>query len=287
MIGVEASGLGSTTPERRPWRACWRRAPQPGLCSLRLPRGGPATARPGESASTLNDSSGDRRGSPFLLVVRPALREGARFPSKRRWFPSFPLPLFFSLPDLASRGLHWAATARIPPSTVMIRTCAQMTPVTPKKAVSTRRSHDPVMTGKSVQWAIPASGVGVWGKPCPVVARARRTAMITFLYDRCVRYRHQNLQPPVTVTCVPSEDVCAPNVCNPASSKCEPGELDCDDHNACTTELCDSSIGCEYLDISCEDNHLCTDDFCDSQKGCQHARVECDDNGDVLKVDNT
>ncbi len=100
---------GSATSEQRHQRACGRRAPQPGLCFPLLATGGPATARPGESVSTLSDSSRARRGSPFLLVViGPALREGARFPSKRRWFPSFPLPLFFSLPDLASQGLHEA-----------------------------------------------------------------------------------------------------------------------------------------------------------------------------------
>ena len=48
------------------------------------------------------------------------------------------------------------------------------------------------------------------------------------------------------------------------------GALNCDDHDACTTEACVPGEGCVYTAISCDDGVACTLDACDAQKGCTH-----------------
>jgi hypothetical protein len=61
----------------------------------------------------------------------------------------------------------------------------------------------------------------------------------------------------------------------PASSGgCTP--LDCDDSNACTTDVCDALLGCRNTPISCNDGDPCTADSCDPRRGCQHTAISCD-----------
>ncbi|MBP7147259.1 MAG: DUF11 domain-containing protein [Acidobacteria bacterium] len=44
---------------------------------------------------------------------------------------------------------------------------------------------------------------------------------------------------------------------------------DCNDSNACTTELCNAATGeCEYTPVTCDDSQACTDDSCDTVLGC-------------------
>jgi hypothetical protein len=81
-----------------------------------------------------------------------------------------------------------------------------------------------------------------------------------------------------------------------AQSTCT-SPADCDDHNECTHDLCDSVIGCWHpptagnsctpenrcydlarcsggvcspLHYACNDDNLCTDDICDPSTGCSH-----------------
>ncbi|MBT4121044.1 MAG: hypothetical protein HOA57_02605 [Candidatus Magasanikbacteria bacterium] len=136
------------------------------------------------------------------------------------------------------------------------------------------------------------------------------------------------------------EDLCTDDSCNPATGcifdnnaepctdnnactigdvcfegSCWPGddELDCDDGNSCTDEVCDSVAGCMYENqtgtscddsdpctvddtcmdgacvpgepLICDDGNICTNDSCDSQAGCVHVdnTAPCDD-GDACTV---
>jgi len=65
-------------------------------------------------------------------------------------------------------------------------------------------------------------------------------------------------------------DVCTTGgKCNFGS--CVPsGDLDCNDNNPCTVDLCDPVEGCYTEVLSCDDGNPCTDDSCDSVTGCRH-----------------
>ena len=52
---------------------------------------------------------------------------------------------------------------------------------------------------------------------------------------------------------------------------------DCDDANACTTEVCGDDLVCHYLPVSCDDSDGCTKDLCDPDVGCHHEDA-CDTN---------
>ncbi len=53
----------------------------------------------------------------------------------------------------------------------------------------------------------------------------------------------------------------------------------CDDGNACTTEVCDSQLGCIYTPVVCNDNNACTTDTCDPAIGCVYTpNPPCNDN---------
>jgi Tol biopolymer transport system component len=96
------------------------------------------------------------------------------------------------------------------------------------------------------------------------------------------------------------------NACNGAETcqggTCTPGtSLNCDDHNACTSDTCDPVKGCQHTPVTngtscsdgnacngaetcqagtctgtplnCDDHNACTSDTCDPVKGCQHVPV--------------
>ena len=94
-----------------------------------------------------------------------------------------------------------------------------------------------------------------------------------------------------------------------------PCDVDCDDHNPCTDDLCDPLIGCVHVAndanacsdanvcttsdhcagglcvgmlLSCDDGDICTDDTCDPLTGCAHAanNAPCDD-GNVCTSGDT
>jgi len=52
--------------------------------------------------------------------------------------------------------------------------------------------------------------------------------------------------------------------------------VNCDDDNACTTDICDCHEG-QYIDLSCDDNDECTDDSCNEQICCVNTPVDNDD----------
>jgi len=96
-----------------------------------------------------------------------------------------------------------------------------------------------------------------------------------------------------------TNDRCVDGVCKGDSN------VDCDDHNICTTDRCDDSLGCVHInnaaacddgnactdndqchqglcrgeEISCDDDNVCTTDRCDAQTGCTHENNSdpCDD----------
>lgn len=104
---------------------------------------------------------------------------------------------------------------------------------------------------------------------------------------------------------------CPSGKCNVTAGTCyDPhceDESDCDDDNACTTDLCDPAEGCFWENINgdacedgnactsgdtcvdgicdggagidCNDNNACTSDFCDPVDGCEYTETvaPCDD----------
>jgi len=71
--------------------------------------------------------------------------------------------------------------------------------------------------------------------------------------------------------------------------QCLPGPgPDCDDHNPCTSDSCDSETGCvhEALEGPCDDGDVCTvDDWCLAGQCSPTAPLDCDD-GDVCTADS-
>ncbi len=51
---------------------------------------------------------------------------------------------------------------------------------------------------------------------------------------------------------------------------------DCDDSNACTTDVCSGGT-CTHTSINCDDADACTTDGCNTATGCTHTTVNCDD----------
>jgi len=99
-------------------------------------------------------------------------------------------------------------------------------------------------------------------------------------------------------------DCKAPDACTrsiPNGVTCEIEDLDCDDRNECTIDLCDKQRGCYYtarncstggtactLSVSCDrfvgcmttprkcnDDDICTNNMCDPHTGCQFPPVNC------------
>jgi MYXO-CTERM domain-containing protein len=66
-----------------------------------------------------------------------------------------------------------------------------------------------------------------------------------------------------------------------SAGKCVAGtvEVNCDDQNQCTTDVCDPNTGCAHIAKSCNDNDACTTDGCDPNTGaCSNEPRVCDDN---------
>jgi len=65
---------------------------------------------------------------------------------------------------------------------------------------------------------------------------------------------------------------------------------DCDDGDACTSDLCEAGKGCAHgsAEGACDDKNPCTDDECTSDQGCVHVGnlAPCDD-GDVCTTGDT
>lgn len=78
-------------------------------------------------------------------------------------------------------------------------------------------------------------------------------------------------------------DVCTADVCDPVTG-CASTPIVCDDNSVCTTDACVPGTGCVFTPISCDDNDVCTTDVCDPVSGCAHTAISCDDN-DVCTTD--
>jgi hypothetical protein len=58
------------------------------------------------------------------------------------------------------------------------------------------------------------------------------------------------------------------------AGRCMGAPLDCDDHNACTLDVCDAVSGCQHLETSCVDQAVdCQAALCDPQQGCTSVPV--------------
>jgi hypothetical protein len=66
------------------------------------------------------------------------------------------------------------------------------------------------------------------------------------------------------------------NVRIPVCGGCAPG--DCNDNNACTSDVCDCGGVCIHTPISCDDNNICTIDMCNPAIGCVFTSKNCNDN---------
>ena len=80
------------------------------------------------------------------------------------------------------------------------------------------------------------------------------------------------------------------NPCSPGGTcqggECVPGpDVDCDDLNPCTMDVCDPAVGCVHIPLPvCEcDNDLCTEDWVEAGV-CYSVPIDCDD-GDPCTVD--
>lgn len=77
-------------------------------------------------------------------------------------------------------------------------------------------------------------------------------------------------------------DACTTDVCN--SGNCSNTPINCDDGNACTADSC-SGGSCFSDPISCDDADACTIDSCDVGLGCINDPINCDD-GNVCTADS-
>ncbi len=55
-------------------------------------------------------------------------------------------------------------------------------------------------------------------------------------------------------------------------------DADCNDNNACTTDMCNPATGCVHTPIVCNDNNACTADTCSPATGCVNTAIVCNDN---------
>src|SRR5205809_5764143 len=78
--------------------------------------------------------------------------------------------------------------------------------------------------------------------------------------------------------------VCNPGgTCNTGTGVCQPGApLNCDDHDACTTDSCDPMSGCVHDSVDCNSHSPCIMDSCDPMSGCVHTSITgcCTADGD-------
>ncbi len=80
------------------------------------------------------------------------------------------------------------------------------------------------------------------------------------------------------IPCASDADCTDATVCNGAETcragACTSGTpLDCDDHDASTTDSCDPTDGCRNPPIDCDDRNVCTTDTRDPIAGCVHTPV--------------
>jgi hypothetical protein len=68
-------------------------------------------------------------------------------------------------------------------------------------------------------------------------------------------------------------------ICDPIDGCSAGAEVDCDDQDLCTDDMCDDSDGCVHEPIDCDDGNTCNgDEFCMSDFGCMVAAPQnCDD----------
>ncbi len=87
------------------------------------------------------------------------------------------------------------------------------------------------------------------------------------------------------VACDSADDSeCLKNLCQPDSGQCQPtpvaGGKSCDDGSACTTtSTCDTGECGGEADVDCDDANPCTNDLCTPVEGCMHLgnALPCDD----------
>jgi cysteine-rich repeat protein len=73
-------------------------------------------------------------------------------------------------------------------------------------------------------------------------------------------------------------NACTSDVCD--NGTCVNAPISCADGNACTTDSCNPAQGCINTPIVCNDGDTCTTDSCSPALGCQFTPLDCDDDNE-------
>jgi len=98
-------------------------------------------------------------------------------------------------------------------------------------------------------------------------------------YGRIDVINSLNLAKPIT-NCIFNADcddsnACTTDVCN--AGTCTHTNITCNDSNACTTNSCNPATGCIFTAITCNDNNACTTNSCNPSSGCVFTAITCND----------
>ncbi|HKP56138.1 MAG TPA: hypothetical protein VJV78_05450 [Polyangiales bacterium] len=96
-------------------------------------------------------------------------------------------------------------------------------------------------------------------------------------------------QPAPGAACDDGDGCTTADSCDAAGS-CQPGSpLDVDDHNPCTADACDATLGVTHTalaGVACDDGNVCTsEDSCDPAGSCQGGATIAVDDGDPCTAD--
>lgn len=78
----------------------------------------------------------------------------------------------------------------------------------------------------------------------------------------------------LTATDCNDNNACTSDVCDVNTGFCTNTPIICDDYNACTIDQCDPLVGCTHQQVTCDDYNPATGDYCDASTGCNF--VACD-----------
>ncbi len=75
-------------------------------------------------------------------------------------------------------------------------------------------------------------------------------------------------------------DACTAPNCDGVTQRCRETAVDCDDHDPCTADACQTDGACSHTALDCGDGDACTADACQTDGTCSHTRMPgCGDAG--------